>query len=302
MKWVYAMYLNFRVSKYSVVAVVLIITVICFSVIYSGFYPGSSQSTASISSKSDTRGVELPIVMYHSMLKDTKLQGQFVIDPAKFEEDLKYLKDNGYTTITASDLIDYVYNNKELPKKPIMLTFDDGYYNNYLYAYPLLKKYKCKAVISPIVYYSDLYSKSTDAPSPSYSHCTWKQLKEMQNSGCVEIQNHSYNMHSQNGRLGIKQKKGESSEEYKEVITQDISKAQNRFKEKLEYTPQAFVYPFGALSDSSEEAIKALSFKASFTCEEKINIIAKDKNSLYLLGRFIRTNKMTTKELFNKFH
>lgn len=301
MKWVYAMYLNFRVSKYSVVAVVLIITVICFSVIYSGFYPGSSQSTASISSKSDTRGVELPIVMYHSMLKDTKLQGQFVIDPAKFEEDLKYLKDNGYTTITASDLIDYVYNNKELPKKPIMLTFDDGYYNNYLYAYPLLKKYKCKAVISPIVYYSDLYSKSTDAPSPSYSHCTWKQLKEMQNSGCVEIQNHSYNMHSQNGRLGIKQKNGESSEEYKEVITQDISKAQNRFKEKLEYTPQAFVYPFGALSDSSEEAIKALSFKASFTCEEKINIIAKDKNSLYLLGRFIRTNKMTTKELFNKF-
>lgn len=301
MKWVYAMYLNFRVSKYSVVAVVLIITVICFSVIYSGFYPGSSQSTASISSKSDTRGVELPIVMYHSMLKDTKLQGQFVIDPAKFEEDLKYLKDNGYTTITTSDLIDYVYNNKELPKKPIMLTFDDGYYNNYLYAYPLLKKYKCKAVISPIVYYSDLYSKSTDAPSPSYSHCTWKQLKEMQNSGCVEIQNHSYNMHSQNERLGIKQKKGESSEEYKEVITQDISKAQNRFKEKLEYTPQAFVYPFGALSDSSEEAIKALSFKASFTCEEKINIIAKDKNSLYLLGRFIRTNKMTTKELFNKF-
>lgn len=301
MKWVYAMYLNFRVSKYSVVAAVLIITTICFSVMYSGFYPSNSQSVASISSESDTKGVELPIVMYHSMLKDTKLQGQFVIDPAKFEEDLKYLKDNGYTTITVSDLVDYVYNNKELPKKPIMLTFDDGYYNNYLYAYPLLKKYKCKAVISPIGYYSDLYSKSTDAPSPSYSHCTWKQLKEMQNSGCVEIQNHSYNMHSQNGRLGIKQKNGESSEEYKEVITQDISKAQNRFKEKLEYTPQAFVYPFGALSDSSEEAIKALSFKASFTCEEKINIIAKDKNSLYLLGRFIRTNKMTTKELFNKF-
>lgn len=301
MKWVYAMYLNFRISKYSVVAAVLIITTICFSVMYSGFYPSNSQSVASISSESDTKGVELPIVMYHSMLKDTKLQGQFVIDPAKFEEDLKYLKDNGYTTITVSDLVDYVYNNKELPKKPIMLTFDDGYYNNYLYAYPLLKKYKCKAVISPIGYYSDLYSKSTDAPSPSYSHCTWKQLKEMQNSGCVEIQNHSYNMHSQNGRLGIKQKNGESSEEYKEVITQDISKAQNRFKEKLKYTPQAFVYPFGALSDSSEEAIKALSFRASFTCEEKINIIVKDKNSLYLLGRFIRTNKMTTKELFNKF-
>ena len=113
MKWVYAMYLNFRISKYSVVAAVLIITTICFSVMYSGFYPSNSQSIASISSESDTKGVELPIVMYHSMLKDTKLQGQFVIDPAKFEEDLKYLNDNGYTTITVSDLVDYVYNNKK---------------------------------------------------------------------------------------------------------------------------------------------------------------------------------------------
>jgi len=262
---------------------------------YSGFYPTADTANTKDSS------VQLPVVMYHSLLKDTKLQGQFVIDPQKFEDDLKMLKEKGYTTVTVKDLIDYVYNDKSLPEKPILLTFDDGYYNNYLYAYPLLKKYECKAVISPVVYYSEVYSESTDAPSASYSHCTWEQLKEMQESGYVEIQNHSYNMHSQSGRLGIKQKQGESNEDYKKIITQDVSTAQRYFKENLNYTPQAFIYPFGVRSDSSEDIIKSLSFKCSFTCEERINTISKDKESLYLLGRFIRINKTTSKELFKKF-
>lgn len=97
-----------------------------------------------------------------------------------------------------------------------MLTFDDGYYNNYYYAYPLLQKYKCKAVISPIAYYSEFYSNDNKL-SVSYSHCTWAQLKEMIGSGYVEIQNHSYNMHTQSGRVGIKQKQGESDETYKSL-------------------------------------------------------------------------------------
>lgn len=120
-------------------------------------------------------------------------------------------------------------------------------------------------------------------------------------SGYVEIQNHSYNMHTQSGRVGIKQKQGESDETYKKLITEDISTAQKYFKEKLNYTPIAFVYPFGAISDNSEDIIKALSFKCSFTCQEKVNTISKDKNSLYSLGRYIRTNKMTSEELFSKF-
>ena len=91
-------------------------------------------------------GVKLPIIMYHSLLNDSKLQNEYVISPEIFENDLKYLKNNGYSFLTVDDLIKYTSSDITLPEKCIMLTFDDGYYNNYYYAYPLLKKYNAKAV------------------------------------------------------------------------------------------------------------------------------------------------------------
>ena len=295
LKWGEVLYIKIKLNRFVLTICSIISLLLCFSVFYSGISP----KVQTVSTQSDS--VQLPIIMYHSLLKDTKLQGQYVISPDKFEDDLKKITEEEYTTITVKDLTDYVYNNKDLPKKPIMLTFDDGYYNNYLYAYPLLKKYECKAVISPIAYYSEKYSETTDTPSPSYSHCTWSQLKEMEESGYVEIQNHSYNMHSQSERLGIGKKQGESDNEYRSVITEAISTAQKMFKENLNITPTAFVYPFGATTDLSEDIIKNLSFKCSISCEERINTITKDKDSLYMLGRFLRTNKITSDELFKNF-
>ena len=151
--------------------------------------------------------------MYHSLLKDEARHGKYVISPAEFENDLQYLKKHGYTTILMSDLIAYT-QGKELPEKPVLLTFDDGYYNNYLYAFELAKQYQCKFVISPIGYYADQY---TDTPDENayYSHATWEELQEMAESGLVEVQNHSYNLHKSDGsRLGVKKVSGETETQY----------------------------------------------------------------------------------------
>ena len=80
-----------------------------------------------------------------------------------------------------------------------MLTFDDGYYNNYYYALPLLEKYNCKAVISPIASVSEKFTETKDI-SVTYGHITFDDIKEMSDSGYVEIQNHSYDMHSLKSR------------------------------------------------------------------------------------------------------
>ncbi len=289
------MYVNFKINKVTLSCCIIMIITLCFSFMYSGFLPQAETVSATESF------VKLPIIMYHSISKDTKQQGQYVIDPQRLEDDLNTLKEKGYTAITVQELIDYTENDKKLPDKPIMITFDDGYYNNYLYAYPLLKEYKCKAVISPIAYYTEQYSKASETLSPSYSHCTWKQLEEMQKSGYVELQNHSYNLHGQNERLGIQQKKGESKESYRELVVRDLSTAQEMFKSNLSYTPTAFVYPFGIMSNNSEEIIRDMSFKCSLICEERVNTITKNKESLYMLGRFLRTNDITSEELFSKF-
>ena len=242
-------------------------------------------------------GVEIPIVMYHSVLKDEKYHGKYVISPAELENDILYLKKHGYTTILMEDLINYTKGGS-LPEKPIQLTIDYGYNNNYLYAYPLAKQYRVKFVISPIGRYTDLYSESGEA-NGYYSHATWEHLREMTESGLVEVQNHSYDMHEQRGgALGVKQRTGETDSAYKARLTADLGRAQEVFKANLGKAPSTFVYPFGAMSKSTPDIIKEMGFSATLLCREKVSTVTRDPESLYALGRFLRESGISSKEFF----
>lgn len=246
----------------------------------------------------EKEGITLPIIMYHSLLKEEKRQGQFVISPDQFEKDLQYLTGRGYTTVVIQDLIDYVRDGVPLPDKPVMLTFDDGYYNNYLYAYPLLQKYRCKMVLAPIGRYTDQYSESDDSHA-NYSQATWTQLKEMIDSGLVEVQNHSYDMHD-NGkkRKGAKKVSGESVEQYEQALTKDVQKMQDAMTKNTGFTPTAFVYPFGAISKESLPILKKMGFQATLTCAGKLNTITRDPECLYGLGRFLRPSGVSSDKYF----
>lgn len=251
-------------------------------------------------STSEGETVQLPILMYHGVLKSSKSQGKYVISSDDFEQDLKYITENGYQTILVSDLIRYVYEGAELPPKPIMITFDDGYYNNYLYAYPLLQKYNCKMVISPICKYTEEYSKTEDT-NPNYAHVNWDNLNEMIASGLVEVQNHSYNLHKTGKRLGTKKLNGESEEQYKKLLTDDISKAQDAIYEKTGIAPTAFTYPFGAVSKSSIPIIKEMGFKATFYCENKTNHIGRNPEHLFGLCRYLRPGGVSSAQFFKEY-
>ena len=251
-----------------------------------------------VSAEVQEESVQLPIIMYHSMLKEGK--GKYIISPDTFEGDLRYLKDNGYTTIVMQDLLNYVYKGEALPEKPVMLTFDDGYYNNYLYAFPLAKQYESKIVISPIGYYTDQFSKA-DANHATYSHITWDQIKEMMGSGYVEFQNHTYNLHASDGkRLGAKQLRGESLEAYTALLTEDINTMQREMQEHTGYTPTTFVYPFGAISDAAVPIVRSLGFSATLTCESRVNTITRDPEGLYGLGRHLRPPGQSSESFFKK--
>lgn len=243
--------------------------------------------------------IYLPIIMYHGLSENPKKQGRYVISPAVLEEDLKYIKENGYTTVVMQDVIEFVQKGKELPKKPVMLTFDDGNYNNYVYAYPLMQKYDCRMVISPIGEAVDRYTQNGNC-QVEYATCHWKHLKEMQESGRVEIQNHSYNLHGTDSRKGAAKKTGEAVDEYRKVLIKDIMYMQQRMKEELSKAATTFVYPFGAVSKESVPLLKEMGFQATMECEERVNVITRDENCLYGLGRYLRTGQMSADSLFEK--
>ena len=88
----------------------------------------------------------LPVLVYHK-ISSTKKPDFLTVATSRMREHLEYITKKGYTTIFLSDLIDHVENGKPLPEKPLMITLDDGFRDNYTDLYPLLKEFNCKANI-----------------------------------------------------------------------------------------------------------------------------------------------------------
>ncbi len=243
--------------------------------------------------------VRVPIVMYHLVLKDPARAGKYVISPETLEKDLKWIRDNGYETVTAEDLIAFVHNGIPLPEKPIVLTFDDGYTNNHTYAYPLLETYGMRAVLSVIGSVSDRYTASGDE-NPNYANLTWLRVRELAESGVFEIQNHTYDLHRNDGpRKGCKRLAGESIEAYQGLLLRDLLQNQEAIERAIGTRPRTFVYPFGAISPESLEVVKKAGFAASFSCEEGINELrVADTDGLFLLKRKNRPADIGTDEFF----
>ena len=246
-------------------------------------------------------GIAMPVIMYHHILESSKLLGAYVITPQELEKDFQWIQQEGYTPVVVQDLLDYVYSDVPLPEKPIMITFDDGYESNYVYAYPLLQKYGYKAVISIYGRCTDEFSQTEDKHI-NYSHITWDEIREMADSGLVEFQNHTYNMHynATGKRKGIQKMYNEDIAAYQALLREDLGKLQQEFQEHLGYTPTAFTYPFGFLEPDAEPVLEELGFLASFCCEERIHYITKDPQCLYKIRRFNRPHDLNTADFFEK--
>ena len=252
------------------------------------------------SSKGET--VVLPIVMYHHITQNKDKSGKYTVLDSEFVNDLKWIEKNGYTTVTVADVVDFVNGKNKLPENPIMITFDDGFESFYKIAYPILKEKNMKAVVSVIGHTTEKYSEINDH-NINYSNLTWTQIAEMNESGLIEFQNHSYDMHKSEpkSRKGISKLKNESAESYKEFLSADLTRLQSLFKEKCGITPLAVAYPYGAYSKGTKEIVEACGFVCTLGCEEKTNLLKTfDKDCLFNLGRFNRESGISTEEFFKR--
>lgn len=146
----------------------------------------------------------VPVVMYHGVAPDLPdWPWNDLITPVDvFEKQMYALKRNGWNTVTLAALYDHMADGTVLPEKPVVLTFDDGYLNNWVFAYPILRKYGLHAVVwmsTDFIDYSeetrpnleDVWKgRSTFGDLPVRGFLSVEEMREMISSDVIEIQSH----------------------------------------------------------------------------------------------------------------
>jgi len=233
---------------------------------------------------------KVPILMYHHLVTDPELENASSISPDKFAADMRALKEAGFTTIFLSDLVDYVYEGKALPDKPVAVTFDDGYLSNYEFAYPVLAELDMKATIS-VIGWSVGETKYKGTDRDIIPHFTWEQAREMVESGHIDIQNHTYDMHNPNtpeepSRRGVLPEPGESSGAYARALAEDVLRNERNIERHVGNDVFALAYPYGEYTFLSELVLQDLGYKVTLSTRNGINTIRQgDPLSLFALKR-----------------
>lgn len=250
---------------------------------------------------SPQNNVRLPVIMYHSVLKDTSRTGDYIITPDSLEEDMAYLEKNGYTAVSAQQVLDYCKNNGSLPDKPVMITFDDGFLNNLTYALPILEKYHMKGIVNIVGSYCESAVEQGDH-NPYYQYLTWKEISALSADGTVEIGAHTYSMHSLDGRKGCSRLEWESVDDYQSLFSEDLSAVTDLLRENCGISPVVFAYPFGFISEESYPILSEYGYEIALTCTERVNYLSQNSegNEIIILDRFNRSGNYTTEEFMEK--
>ena len=260
-----------------------------------------SLETVTMAGASGAEEVRLPAIMYHQLTDSAARAGDYVLTAEQFEADMRYIQSRGYTSVTTQQLIDYAEGTGELPEKPILITFDDGYESFVPYALPVLQELDMYAVISIIGSVAQTYTDKEDH-TLRYSHLSWDGIGELSRDPHVEIGNHTYNLHKLDaGRKGCRIKPGEEENSYKAMLKADLTQTQELVQQHTGYMPKTFAYPFGARCSQAGEVLREMGFQVVLTCAERVNHIQKGNSDwLFSIGRFNRPSGRNSEQFFEK--
>jgi peptidoglycan/xylan/chitin deacetylase (PgdA/CDA1 family) len=237
--------------------------------------------------------------MYHNISYQQASLSSHTITPDQFESDLAFIYEKGYTPITMTKLINYILKGSELPQKPVIITFDDGFESVYNHAYPILIKYNACAVVPVVGAYIDYFS-DLDHNTAGYTYLSWEKITEMSKSPNIELQDHSYNMHNQSGsRIGVLKKTDETFAAYRTALMEDLSKNGKLIFKCTGTKPNTFAAPYGYITEETKGIIGNMGYSAILTYEPKVNTVSR-KEDLMNLGRFSRPHGISSEDFFSK--
>lgn len=204
-------------------------------------------SSAAFSNNSNS----VPILTYHNFSPTET--GSMTINTAKFEKQIIWLKENGYTVIPLQDLVEYMQGKtSSLPDKAVVITADDGRKSVYDYMLPIVKKYNIPVTL--FVYPSSI-------SNASYA-MTWDQLRTLQKTGLFDIQGHTY------WHPNFKQEKKKlSAEEYQKLIHAQFVKSKKVIDEKLNTNITLLAWPYGIYDEQLEQEAHKAGYVMAFSID-----------------------------------
>ncbi len=228
--------------------------------------------------------LKIPIIMYHNINDNYSIEDS-TVEMAKdeFYDQLRAIKNEGYTTITFDEYISYALGETKLPEKPIILTFDDGYLNNYTVAYPILKEMGMKATIFIITERMGMQN------GVKYPHFTWDQAKEMEGSGVIDIESHT-NYHNELDKISYSS------------LAFELRKSKFLIDKHLNKNTKVLAYPYGFYNDDVIKMAKASGYKACVRIESVNPGVNTKDQCLYELKRITAYGNMTGRDLIHSIN
>ena len=192
--------------------------------------------------------VSIPVLCYHSVQHSDNYEGD-ALTPIEFENHLKYFTEN-HTVISLKNAVTSIKNGGINTPNPVVITFDDGYEDNYSIVFPLLEKYKSHATIFVVTSFID--GKIELINDPCFRALSWEQVREMDRSDVVDIGSHT-DTHTILSWLG------------QQEIEKEIILSKKKLENKLGRPVDLFAYPNGQKSDIPAIA-KATVERVGFDC------------------------------------
>jgi peptidoglycan/xylan/chitin deacetylase (PgdA/CDA1 family) len=197
------------------------------------------------------KSISVPILTYHVL--NPKVPSSMTITPERFESQIKWLKENGYTVVPLKQVVSYLQGkNVTLPEKPVVITADDGWKSVYTYMYPIARKYNIPVTL---FIYPRTISKGKNA-------LTWEQVKELMKTGLFDIQSHTLTHEN------FKQaKKHMSQANYEKLVHRELFDSKKILENQLGIKVDLLAWPFGIYDDYLEKQAANAGYTMAFTID-----------------------------------
>ena len=225
---------------------------------------------------------------YHDVV-DTDPDQQYVATrTANFVAQLRWLRINHYTPVSMDQILAARDGKAALPDKAVLLTFDDGYRSMYDRVYPILKRFHWPAIAAPVGVWMNTPQGQlvnfSGQPRPRDKFLTWDQVREMSDSGLIEIASHSQDLHrgvlanpqgnkepaATSRQYDPVQKRYETLDEFRQRIDRDVTTMSDTLKRVTGKSPRVWVWPYGASSGIALDVLRAHGYQSAMTLEDGV--------------------------------